>query len=108
MAPIGQTYVQFPQATHLSGLIRISHASLQPIFNSATAERFGSIRVASNAAVPHKTLATTNGTVHPNSVAKYAVMPADTAPPRFPSEFITPVTDPLKSPAISRHSAQDT
>src|SRR5712691_5948422 len=35
-------------------------------------------------------------------------MTADTAPPRLPNVFITPVTEPLKSPAMSRHRAQET
>src|ERR1041385_4552429 len=33
---------------------------------------------------------------------------AETAPPRLPNVFITPDTDPLKLPPISRQIAQDT
>src|SRR5258706_1101979 len=33
---------------------------------------------------------------------------ADTAPPRLPNVFITPETEPLKLPPMSRHMAQDT
>ena len=46
--------------------------------------------------------------VHPKKVATYATATAEVAPPRLPTVFMTPETDPLQLSPMSMQIAHDT
>lgn len=61
---------------------------------SATAERFGSIRTTSTAAITQTPAHAAIGSVHPLAVDQYPITTDEMPPARLPNMFITPATEP--------------